>query len=34
VAGSLFLVGALRARLLGERVDPIAAQDPAPRKNL
>ncbi len=28
VAGSLFLVGWLRAQLLGEPVDPIAAQDP------
>ncbi|MEO6954104.1 MAG: folylpolyglutamate synthase/dihydrofolate synthase family protein [Polyangia bacterium] len=31
VAGSLFLVGAVRARLLCEDVDPIAAQDPAAR---
>ncbi len=30
VAGSLFLVGHVRARLLDERVDPIVAQDPAP----
>jgi dihydrofolate synthase / folylpolyglutamate synthase len=28
VAGSLFLVGWLRAMLLGEPIDPIAAQDP------
>jgi folylpolyglutamate synthase/dihydropteroate synthase len=28
VFGSLFLVGPVRARLLGEREDPIAAQDP------
>ena len=31
VAGSLFLVGAVRAHLLGEPVDSIAAQDPAVR---
>jgi folylpolyglutamate synthase/dihydropteroate synthase len=27
--GSIFLVGAVRARLLGEPVDPVALQDPA-----
>lgn len=32
VAGSLFLVGAVRAQCLGETVDPIAVQDPAPRR--
>jgi dihydrofolate synthase/folylpolyglutamate synthase len=31
VYGSLFLVGAVRAHLLGEEVDPIPAQDPAAR---
>jgi len=30
VAGSIFLVGELRARLLGEAVDPIAGGDPLP----
>jgi dihydrofolate synthase/folylpolyglutamate synthase len=31
VAGSLFLVGAVRAHVRGEPVDPIVAQDPAAR---
>ena len=31
VAGSLFLVGAVRAHLLGEEVDSLSAQDPAAR---
>ena len=31
VAGSLFLVGQLRAHLLGERTDPVVAQDPPAR---
>jgi len=30
VAGSLFLVGELRAALLGEPVDPIVTGDPMP----
>jgi dihydrofolate synthase/folylpolyglutamate synthase len=30
VAGSIFLVGAVRARLLNEPVDPIAGSDPMP----
>jgi hypothetical protein len=30
VAGSIFLVGELRARLLGEAVDPILTGDPLP----
>jgi dihydrofolate synthase/folylpolyglutamate synthase len=30
VAGSIFLVGSLRARLLSEPVDPIAGSDPMP----
>jgi dihydrofolate synthase / folylpolyglutamate synthase len=29
VAGSLFLVGAVRAHVLGEPIDPLAVQDPA-----
>ena len=30
VAGSMFLVGDLRAALLGERRDPVLTSDPAP----
>jgi hypothetical protein len=30
VAGSIFLVGELRARLLGEAVDPVPTGDPLP----
>jgi folylpolyglutamate synthase/dihydropteroate synthase len=30
VAGSIFLVGAVRARLLNEPVDPITGSDPMP----
>jgi hypothetical protein len=30
VAGSMFLVGELRARLLGEPVDPLPGGDPLP----
>jgi dihydrofolate synthase / folylpolyglutamate synthase len=32
VCGSLFLVGEVRRFILGERADPLAAQDPAARK--
>jgi len=34
VTGSIFLAAEARARLLGEAVDPISAQDPAAGKNL
>jgi len=32
VYGSIFLVGAVRAGLLGEEADPAWAQDPAARR--